>query len=138
MTLALEQEATRPPPLIIGDRDLQRVPVAALIDVSGSSDDTDFLLAELDRAQVVPEAELPPDVVRIGSIVSYESTSGDRRTVKLLMPVDAQPQGTYRLSVTSAHGAALLGLRPDAVMTWMNPDGQRHRIRVIDVRNPGN
>jgi len=138
MTLALEQEATRPPPLIIGDRDLQRVTVAALIDVSGSSDDTDFLLAELDRAQVVPEAELPPDVVRIGSIVSYESTSGDRRTVKLLMPVDAQPQGTYRLSVTSAHGAALLGLRPDAVMTWMNPDGQRHRIRVIDVRNPGN
>jgi regulator of nucleoside diphosphate kinase len=138
MTLALEKEATRPPPLIIGDRDLQRVTVAALIDVSGSSDDTDFLLAELDRAQVVPEAELPPDVVRIGSIVSYESTSGDRRTVKLLMPVDAQPQGTYRLSVTSAHGAALLGLRPDAVMTWMNPDGQRHRIRVIDVRNPGN
>lgn len=137
MSLALDLDTTRSPPLIIGDRDLQRVTVAALIDVTGSSDDTDFLLAELDRAEVVPEAQLPPDVVRIGSIVSYESTAGDRRTVKLLMPVDTQPHGTYRLSVTSAHGAALLGLRPASVMTWMNPDGQTHRIRVIDVLNPG-
>lgn len=136
MSLLLIEDETRAPHVVIGENELRKVMVAALIDVARSSEGTDFLLYELDRAEVVPDALLPADVIRLGSVVSYEATSGDLRTVKLVMPVDTHPQATYRLSVTSEHGAALLGLSPGAVMTWLTPAGERHRIRVIAVANP--
>jgi len=99
------------PEIIIGEKDRHKVTVAALTDVGESSEHMDFLLYELDRAKVVPDGMLPADVVRIGSIVRYRAMPGEERTIKLVMPEDIDLPGEYRLSVTSPHGAALLGLR---------------------------
>jgi len=123
------------PEIVIGEDDHRMLTIAALTEVGTHRDHTDFLLYELDRARIVQDAMLPSDVARIGSVVRYKTIPGEERTVKLAMPHDVDPAGGYRLSVTSAHGAALLGTRPDQVMTWQDTAGTLQRLRVIAVSN---
>lgn len=125
------------PEILIGENERHRLAVAAMTDVGQSSDRMDFLLYELDRARVVPDALLPSDVVRIGSIVRYKPVPGEERAIKLVMPEDVHDLGSYRLSVTSTDGAALLGLRPGNRMTWLDADGVTRRLMVLKVANPG-
>ena len=124
------------PEIIIGENERRRVTVAALTDVVHGSDHLDFLLYELDRARVVPDTQVPADVVRLGSMVRYRHAPDQERTIKLVMPSEIELPGSYRLAVTSAHGAALLGLKAGAVMSWVDPDGTTHRIEVLQVANP--
>jgi regulator of nucleoside diphosphate kinase len=125
------------PEIIVGEKEHQQVTVAALTSVGQSNDRTDFLLYELDRAKVVPDSMLPGDVVRLGSVVRYKPFPGEERTIKLVIPDDTEEAGVYRLSVTSAEGAALLGLRPGNAISWLDASGATHRIRVLSVANPG-
>src|SRR5690242_17947249 len=68
------------------------------------------LQSELGRATIVPESELPPDVVTMNSSVAYEDlTAGVRDTVMLVYPHAAAGPG--HLPVTTPLGMALLGLR---------------------------
>jgi regulator of nucleoside diphosphate kinase len=134
-TIALADWEQSSPEIVIGENERRRVTVAALTDVVHGSDHMDFLLYELDRAKVVPDTLVPADVVRLGSMVRYWSAPGEERTIKLVMPSEIELPGNYRLAVTSAHGAALLGLKAGAVMTWMDPDGTTHRIEVLQVAN---
>lgn len=124
------------PEIVLGAEDHRRLTLAALTDIGQSAERMDFLLYELDRARVVEDALLPPDVVRIGSVVRYKPFGGEERTVKLVLPEQVDESGNYRLSVTALHGAALLGLRPGHVMSWLEPDGTVHRLKVLRVANP--
>ncbi|MCW5721392.1 MAG: GreA/GreB family elongation factor, partial [Devosia sp.] len=124
------------PEILLGEEDHRRLTVAALTDIGQSAERMDFLLYELDRARIVKDDLLPTDVVRIGSVVRYKPIPGEERTVRLVMPEQVDHAGAYRLSVTSIHGAALLGLRPGHVMSWLDPDGTGHRLRVLKVANP--
>ncbi|MBJ6986871.1 MULTISPECIES: GreA/GreB family elongation factor [unclassified Devosia] len=125
------------PELLIGEQDHKRLTVAALTEVGQTAERMDFLLYELDRASIIADAFLPRDVVRIGSLVKYVLLPGEERCAKLVMPEEAQLGGTYRLSVTSAEGAALLGLRPGHVMSWVEGADQAvRRIKVLSVSNP--
>lgn len=123
------------PEILVGEADHRRLTVAALTDIGQSAERMDFLLYELDRARIVKDGLLPPDVVRIGSVVRYKTLPGEERTIKLVMPEQAERAGAYRVSVTSTHGAALLGLRPGHVMSWLEPDGTTHRLKVLKVAN---
>ena len=124
------------PGIMVGEDEHRLLTATALTDIEASAEHMDFLLYELDRAQVVRDALLPPDIVRIGSIVRYKPFPGDERTIRLVMPRDAERSGSYLLSVTSVHGAALLGLRPDHMMTWLEPNGTTQRLKVLQVTNP--
>lgn len=135
MTTISLSDWSQSPEILVGEAEHKRLVVAALTDIGDSTDRIDFLLYELDRAKLVRDTLLPPDVVRIGSIVRFKPIPGAERTVKLVMPGEEHLPGDYRLSVTSALGAALLGLRPDHVMTWLDPDGATHRVKVLKVAN---
>lgn len=135
-TLSLS-DWTPSPEIIIGEADHRMLTIAALTEIGQHRDHTDFLLYELDRAHIVDDAKLPSDVARIGSIVRYQCNAGGERTVKLAMPQDVAPSSAYRLSVTSSHGAALLGARPDQVMTWLDPSGELQQLTLLAVTNFG-
>lgn len=139
MTTISLSEWTQSPEIVMGKEEHKRLTVVALTNLGERGDNTDFLLYELDRARIVPDAMLPSDVVRVGSMVRYRLMPGLERTVKLVMPdgAAAEPDG-YRLSVTSDHGAALIGTRPGHVMVWVSPEGTMQRLEVIKVANSGN
>ncbi len=136
MTTLSLKDWSQSPEIMVGAREHRRLTTAALIDVEQDSDQVDFLLYELDRAQIVEDALLPADVVRIGSIARYRATSGEERTIKLVLPENIGGMAAYRMSVTSKDGAALLGLRPGQILAWVDAEGGAHSVEVLKVANP--
>ena len=137
MTTLSLSDWTQSPEIVMGKDEHRRLTVVALTNLGERGDNTDFLLYELDRARIVPDAMLPSDVVRIGSMVRYRPMPGLERTVKLVMPDGMAEADGYRLSVTSEHGAALIGTRPGHIMVWVSPEGVMQRLEVVKVANSG-
>jgi regulator of nucleoside diphosphate kinase len=91
------------------------------------------LLDEIAQAQLVPLADLPPDVVGLGRETTYrDEVTGRENTVVLVMPREADiAQG--RVSVFTPIGVALIGLRVGASFTWETRDGEDRQLTVIHV-----
>lgn len=129
----MEQSATRrDPPLLIGDQSealLRGIARAAMLrapEVAGR------LLDEVDRADVVAESEVPDDVVRIGSFVTYQvRLTGSINTIRLVPPREADLRKS-RVSIVSEVGAALIGLKPGQQIEW-EFGGRRHVLEVLRV-----
>lgn len=136
MTTLSLKDWSQSPEIMVGAREHRRLTTAALIDVEQDSDQVDFLLYELDRAMIVEDSMLPTDIVRIGSIARYRTTSGEERTIKLVLPEHVGGMAAYRMSVTSKDGAALLGLRPGQILAWVDAEGGAHSVEVLKVANP--
>jgi regulator of nucleoside diphosphate kinase len=95
------------------------------------------LEAELDRAIVVEDGPVAPDVVAMESRVTFEDEgTGSRREVLLVYP-SAADASAGRVSVLAPVGAALLGLRVGDRIDWPLPDGRTARIRILSVVQPG-
>jgi regulator of nucleoside diphosphate kinase len=118
------------PDLIITDTDLQRLrPLLDQHDTPAS----ESLDAELHRATIVPQHEVPSDVVTMDREVVYEDcATGVRRTVRIVYPQDADA-GRGFVSVLAPMGSALLGLRVGQTIEWRVPTGIK-RVRVVEVR----
>src|SRR5688500_11870724 len=87
----------------------------------------------LDAADIVPEAELPPDVVSMYSRVLLVAPASDSRyTLTLCYPADANAAAGH-VSVTSPVGCSLLGLRAGCVARWRTPDGATGTAEIADV-----
>ncbi|MFT3973961.1 MAG: nucleoside diphosphate kinase regulator [Amaricoccus sp.] len=93
----------------------------------------DRLMAEVARATVLPTAEMPADVVNIGSTVRYrDETTGREHTVTLVLPPDVDID-RGRISVLTPVGAALIGLRSGAGIGWETREGEARRLTVLSV-----
>ena len=116
--------------IILTDADLSRLlPVLDQHDTPLS----ESLEAELHRAIIVPQREVPPDVVTMNSELVYEDcATGARRTVRVVYPKDADATAG-RVSVLAPIGAALLGLHVGQAIDWRVPGGVK-RIRVAELR----
>lgn len=94
------------------------------------------LEAELDRALVVEDGPMPPDVVTMESRVVFEDArTGSRREVVVVYP-SAADASAGRVSVLAPIGAALIGLRTGDTIEWPLPDGRTARIRIVSVAQP--
>lgn len=96
----------------------------------------EYLADELSRASIVPDDACAPNVVRIGSTITYrEDSTGRERTVTLVLPKDADID-RQRISVLTPIGAALLGLSPSQTIEWPTPGGKMETLTVLNVTNP--
>lgn len=121
------------PPLHLGEADFDRL--SALIGLHPSADDpaVALLAEELARATVVADADLPPDVVRLGAELAYfDSRSKMVRRIALVDPVEAD-LAARRVSVLTPVGAALIGLRAGDAFR----DARGRELRVVEVAAPG-
>lgn len=88
---------------------------------------------ELNRASVVPDTELPRDVVAMNSKVKYRDLeSGTESVVTLVYPHEANLEEN-RISVLAPIGSALIGLRAGQIIRWPLPNGKEKRIEVVSV-----
>jgi regulator of nucleoside diphosphate kinase len=86
---------------------------------------------------VLPSAEMPGDVVNIGSEVSFrDEVRGREQTVTVVLPADADI-AKGRVSVLTPIGAALIGLRAGASIGWETREGEERRLTVLAVRRGG-
>ena len=94
------------------------------------------LLEEIERANVVPSEKLPPDVVTVGSEVTYEdSATGRTQTVRIAYPAQADV-GRGLISVLTPIGAGLIGLSAGQSIDWEMKDGSIRRLTLLNVTRP--
>lgn len=91
------------------------------------------LSEELERAEVLPAAEITGDVVTMNSrVVFRDEETGEHREISLVYPRASDPrQG--RISVLAPVGSALLGLSVGQTIDWPLPRGRRKRLRLVEV-----
>ncbi len=92
-----------------------------------------LLLKEIDRAEVRPQAELPPDVVAMHSHVHFrDEATGAVRRVQIVYPHEADIEAG-RISVLTLIGAALIGLQAGQSIDSPTVDGQTRALTVLGV-----
>jgi regulator of nucleoside diphosphate kinase len=125
----------RLPDIVVGGTDHARLTSLANAALDTVPDTAEELLSELDRARVVADEAVPRDVVRMGSVVEFES-EGDRKRVTLVFPNEANI-ATGKVSVLTPVGAALIGLAKGQSIAWTARDGASHALTVLSVEQPG-
>ncbi|MEH8021173.1 MULTISPECIES: nucleoside diphosphate kinase regulator [Rheinheimera] len=90
------------------------------------------LRQELDRANIVPTAELPADVVSMNSTVRFSFADGKSSCLTLVYPKDLDQSGS-KISVLAPVGSALLGLRIGNSINWPLPHGEMSTITVDEI-----
>ncbi|KMW74095.1 nucleoside diphosphate kinase regulator [Photorhabdus luminescens subsp. luminescens] len=121
------------PAIIINELDAERLD--SLLEQPAFADTSiaDALNEELDRAEIVPPAEIPSDVVTMNSRVRFlDLTSNEERVRTLVYPASLQ-DSSDQLSVMAPLGAALLGLRIGDEISWELPNGEETRVKVLEL-----
>lgn len=125
------------PAIIVGNRDLGSL--RALVERHGRGPDACFaeqLDADLQRAIIVPQAQVPPEIVRIGSRVTFQDLDTLlRREVVLSLPAETGASG--HLSVLSSLGVALLGAAAGETVEYAAPHGRAGEVRILSVASGG-
>lgn len=99
------------------------------------TDSRQRLQEELDRADVVAEADLPPDVVTMNSTVELEDLSdGEILTYTLVYPEQANT-ASGRISILAPLGIAMLGYRVGDEFEYRVPSGTL-RVRIRRLLDP--
>ena len=120
------------PQIIVSNADYERLTDLATASLERLPEVANELLSEMDRAKVVQDGSVPPDVVRMGSTVTFKSDDGNTRTLKLVYPAE-ESLDEHRISVMTPVGAALIGLGMGQSISWTARDGKHHRLTVTKV-----
>src|SRR5690348_6090775 len=116
MTTMTLSDFSLSPDIVLGKDEHRQLTVLALAGTGHTPDTSDDLLYELDRADILPDHRVPPDVVRMGSRVVFRTSENDTRAVTLVYPADADI-ADGRISVLTPVGTALIGLRAGQSIT---------------------
>jgi regulator of nucleoside diphosphate kinase len=129
----ISQTVSRDPPIVIDAEYFERLRGLAIAAMDRVPDVGDRLLQEVERAEVLPSAAMPPNIVNVGSEVTFrDNTAGRVQTVILVMPKDANI-AERRVSVLTPIGAALIGLAEGASIGWETRDGKSRELTVLKV-----
>ena len=87
----------------------------------------------LDTCAIVASRQVPPDVVTMYSqIVLQDIATGQRSTLTLTFPADAEPSAGF-ISMLSPAGSGLLGLRVGSVARWVTPAGDEKTAEILAI-----
>jgi regulator of nucleoside diphosphate kinase len=122
------------PKIILGAHDRARLTGLAMAALDRQPDTAEELLSEIERATIVEPDAVPPDVVRMGSVVEYRTDQGDKR-VTVVFPAEADI-AAGKVSVLTPIGTALIGLSKGQSISWTARDGRSHRLTILSVEPP--
>jgi len=124
------------PAIALAASDYPRLEKLARVSAQQGDPDALFLLAEINRADIIPDdARDVQSIVTIGSWVTFRTNWGvPQKTVQLVWPEDLSSD-LARISVLSGLGAALLGLRAGDRMPYFVA-GCLNMVRIERVDRP--
>lgn len=116
--------------LIISQEDFQKI--SALLPAA-KPELAELLQEELQRAELVPAEQLPPDTVAMNSEVTYRDLgTGKEQTVTLTYPHEADIEKN-RVSILAPVGAALIGLSVGQTIEWPLDAQRVKHLQVTSV-----
>lgn len=95
--------------------------------------DFENLEIEIERAKIITDDEVSPDLVTMNSKVRFVSLPDDKTmTVTIVYPSDSNfSEG--KVSVLAPLGSALIGLRVNQEINWMFPDGKTKTLKILEI-----
>ena len=121
------------PAILLSRLDCERI--EALLESPGTQHPgTASLRAELERAEIVDPAQMPPDVVTMNSTARFVLNDGSEREITLVYPRDADGSAG-KVSILAPVGSALLGVRVGDSIRWPAPGGDAD-LRVVSIAYP--
>ncbi|MEB6334163.1 nucleoside diphosphate kinase regulator [Serratia rhizosphaerae] len=121
------------PIITINELDAERLdalleqPAFAHTDIAAALND------ELDRAEILPPAQIPANVVTMNSIVRFRDLHTSEEHVRTLVFPASLKDSNEQLSVMAPLGAALLGMHVGKQITWTLPNGEQANIEVLEL-----
>lgn len=97
------------------------------------SEDFENLELELDRAKIITDDEVPPDLVTMNSKVKFLNVQDNKEMVITIVYPSEANFAEGRVSVLATLGSALIGLRVGQEINWMFPDGKTKTLRIQEV-----
>ena len=123
----------RKPQLILSSLDLDRIEALLAAIPSSAFAGKAELQAELDRADVLPPEQMPPNVVTMNSTVQFSIVeTGKELRLTLVYPRDLDGSAD-KVSIFAPVGSALLGLSVGDELAWPGPGGKAMTVRVTDI-----
>lgn len=123
------------PDITLSAADHRQLNSLAMAGLERMPDLSDYLLSELERARIVDDADVPADIVRMGSSVRYRTDADQEQEVTLVYPVDADI-AAGRISVMTPVGTALIGLKVGQSITWRDRANKAQVLTVLSVSQP--
>jgi regulator of nucleoside diphosphate kinase len=121
------------PPVIISETDRENLYAIATSALTNSrmAPAASNVLREIYRATIVPNDQLPTNVVAVNSCVDVrDNVAGTNRRIVLALPDETSCEPNA-VSVLSPLGAALIGLSEGASVEWCTASGDRKSITVL-------
>ena len=98
---------------------------------------TDALVEELARAEILEPAQMPGDVITMNSVARVRVTDAEggsrEHDLTLVFPRDADGDA-HKVSILAPVGSALLGLGAGDSIDWPMPGGRSARLHVLAIR----
>ena len=97
------------------------------------SKDFENLEIEIERAKIITDDEVPPDLVTMNSKIRFVSLPDDKAmTLTIVYPSDSNfSEG--KISVLAPLGSALIGLRVNQEINWKFPDGKTKTLKILEI-----
>lgn len=121
------------PPVMISEMDRDDLYAAATSELRNSrtAPAASNVIREIVRAKIVPNDQLPPNVVAVNSCVDVrDNVAGVNRRIVLVLPGETTSKPNA-VSVLSPLGAALIGLSEGSSIEWCTASGDRRNITVV-------
>ena len=113
------------------DKDLRRL--RRLIGHDHDRRGLNDLIDGLDRATVVPEELIPPNVVTMNSRVRFMDMNTREESEATVVYPEHADAAKGRVSILDPVGAALLGLEVGETVAWPLPNGGTKNLRILEV-----
>jgi regulator of nucleoside diphosphate kinase len=115
--------------ILISDQDFERL---SLLVQHSESHTAQLLEEELARAHVVPQTQIPKDIVTMNSKIRFlDEATAKESEVTLVYPKDSDVT-KGQVSVLAPVGMALIGLKVGQWIEWPMPNGPR-KLKVISI-----
>jgi len=100
---------------------------------SVNSIDYENLELELERAKIISDDEVPPDLVTMNSRVKFFNIQENKEMIVTIVYPDDANDNEGKVSILDPLGSALIGLLENREINWMFPDGKTKTLRILKV-----
>ncbi len=117
--------------IYLSEKDMERL--RNIVGERQQNKELQLLVDELDHAIVLPQEEMPPDVVTMNSKVLFEDVENKKSSeITVVYPQHADA-ANRKISILAPVGAALIGLSVGDTIEWPLPGGKKKTLRILKV-----